>query len=271
MGLIARLKSWVDLEILTHTDLNAEFDNILNNLDPDGMEDISANQTAMDLTSDPHPGGTPSLATDLRGELLRLRFMLVQITGEAKWYIDPDVSLATILADYVTRVGAQTLEDKTLTTPTIASFVNANHDHSVSSKGGTLFTFNSAENGGVVTLLSSATVVASVSLGTVTAGDIILLEGYFFATKGGTGGPTVIGVGKTAGAATLEFMHDLPQQVVNSQECDAGSGYYHKISAVAKVTVGGTLTAYCYGYSTGSDSSISTGAGQFFALFLRKQ
>ena len=32
MGLISRIKTWVDKEVLTHTDLNAEFDNITDNI-----------------------------------------------------------------------------------------------------------------------------------------------------------------------------------------------------------------------------------------------
>lgn len=94
-----RIKNWV-AEVLTYSDLNAEFDNILTNFTPAGMDDASADVSAMDATTDPYPGATPSLATDLLGELKRIRYLLAQITGESKWYIDPDISLASLASTY---------------------------------------------------------------------------------------------------------------------------------------------------------------------------
>jgi hypothetical protein len=93
MGLLSRLKNWAADEILTESDLEAEFDNIYNNLDPDGIEDASTDASAMQATADPYPADVPSLPTDLRGELQRIRYLLKQINGEAQWYIDPDNSL----------------------------------------------------------------------------------------------------------------------------------------------------------------------------------
>lgn len=90
MGILSRVKTWAAAETLTAADLNAEFNNILNNLDPDSVEDASANATAMQATADPYPGASASLATDLRGEVQRLRYVIKQITGESQWYIDPD-------------------------------------------------------------------------------------------------------------------------------------------------------------------------------------
>ena len=144
----SRIKTWIAGETLTAADLNAEYDNILNNFDPDGMDDASANNAAMDATADPFPGSVQSLATDLRGELQRLRFLAKQITGEANWYIDPDTDLATTLAhfsdttthgttgDIVGTTDTQTLSAKTLTTPIIGDFTNATHDHADAAGGG---------------------------------------------------------------------------------------------------------------------------------------
>jgi len=92
-----RIKTWVS-EILTASDLNAEFNNILNNFDPDGMDDASVDNTAMRATADPYPASVESLATDLRGELERLRYLIAQITGETYWYQDPDNSIANLHA-----------------------------------------------------------------------------------------------------------------------------------------------------------------------------
>jgi len=91
-----RTKVWIVGETLTAADLNAEFNNILNNLDPSGVDDASTNLSAMQTTVDPYPLSTPSLATDLAGEIQRLRYLIKQITGEAQWYMDPEMDLATL-------------------------------------------------------------------------------------------------------------------------------------------------------------------------------
>lgn len=91
----SRLKTW-GAEVLKYLDLNAEFDNILNNMTPAGIDDLSSNAAAMQGTQDPYPGGTASAPTSLAGELQRLRYLLAQITGKTYWYIDPDTSIAEI-------------------------------------------------------------------------------------------------------------------------------------------------------------------------------
>lgn len=94
MGLIARLKTWGATEDVTAADLNAEFNNILDNLTPSYVDDYSANVLQMQTTADPGEVGTESQATTLAGELQRLRHMLKEITGEDKWYESPTSSLA---------------------------------------------------------------------------------------------------------------------------------------------------------------------------------
>lgn len=105
-GTFSRIKTWI-AEVLTASDLNAEFDNIINNLDPDGIDDASATEGAMQAVADPYPASVSSLATNLRGEFQRTRYLIKQITGEAQWYIDPDVSLATIFSTYTTLADVQ--------------------------------------------------------------------------------------------------------------------------------------------------------------------
>ena len=85
----ARVKTWIAAETLTASDLNAEFDNVLNNLDPDGMDDASANSTAMQATADPYPGASESLATDLRGELQRLRYLSSKLRAKHSGTLTP--------------------------------------------------------------------------------------------------------------------------------------------------------------------------------------
>ena len=93
-GTFARIKVWVS-EILTATDQNAEFDNIINNMDPDGIGDASGTTAAMQANADPYPGSTPSLATDLDGELQRLRWKLKDEHKTSQWYISPDIVTKT--------------------------------------------------------------------------------------------------------------------------------------------------------------------------------
>lgn len=71
----------------------ANFNEIKNNFDTDTVDDASANSTEMQETTDPYPGDSESLATELRGELKRLRYLIKQITGKSQWYIDPDTNL----------------------------------------------------------------------------------------------------------------------------------------------------------------------------------
>lgn len=83
---------------------NGEFENIDSNFTPAGMDDYSANDTQMQTTTDPYPASATSRPTSLQGEIERLRYLLTQITGEAYWYIDPDVDIAT----FKTRFDAHT-------------------------------------------------------------------------------------------------------------------------------------------------------------------
>ena len=94
---ITRIKTWTQ-EILTHTDLNAEFDNIINNLTITNIGDYSANASEMRATVDPYPASSESLATDASGELARLRYVIAQITGKTYWYQDPSPTLTDIIS-----------------------------------------------------------------------------------------------------------------------------------------------------------------------------
>lgn len=87
-----RLKVWVR-ERLLYSDLNAEFNNILNGMTPSGVDDASSSVTAMRTTADPAPGGTESLATNLLGELQRIRYVIQQIAGGTYWYTAPGANL----------------------------------------------------------------------------------------------------------------------------------------------------------------------------------
>lgn len=86
MALFSRIKVWVTGEVLTAADLNGEFDNLLNNFIPTSIVGYSANVGQMQTTASPGDPGTESLATNVAGELTRLRYMIQNITKGAQWY-----------------------------------------------------------------------------------------------------------------------------------------------------------------------------------------
>ena len=75
-------------DTITASERNAEHDNHINNCDFSGLGDYSATATEMRTTADPYPGSVESLATDGKGELERIRYMIRQITGNTYWYQD---------------------------------------------------------------------------------------------------------------------------------------------------------------------------------------
>lgn len=87
---ITRLHVWDPLEEVDNSQLNAEFDNLLNNLRPQGSDDYSTNLTQSRLQTSP-----ATLATTLAGELERLRYQIAQITGQTYWDQVPLRSLST--------------------------------------------------------------------------------------------------------------------------------------------------------------------------------
>lgn len=104
----SRAKDWVDQEVLTAADLNAEFNNILNNLDPAGIDDYSLSLSQMQSVVDPYPAAVESLATDLKGEIERIRYQILQLKKSLQtvdstyWYQDtPTQGTFTIKASSV--------------------------------------------------------------------------------------------------------------------------------------------------------------------------
>lgn len=98
-GLWTRVKTWIDNENVTFTDLNAEFDNILANDKPEKSDDYSLTLTQMKIQTSPGAQGTESLATSLAGEIERIRYVISRIVGGTFWYDTPVKSLAATNAD----------------------------------------------------------------------------------------------------------------------------------------------------------------------------
>lgn len=96
----SRVKTWVSTEDLEYDDLNAEFDNILTNLTPAGMDDYSANTTQARLQTSPGTYASPSLATTAAGELERLRYTIGRIIGGSNlnWLDTPPSSITSLVS-----------------------------------------------------------------------------------------------------------------------------------------------------------------------------
>lgn len=100
-ALFSRLKIFRK-ERLKYSDLNREFDNILNNGQADKLGGYSTSIGEMQTSTAPtDASGSPSLATSIAGELARIRYMLRQLIGGAQWYTDPGRCLAALPDDLI--------------------------------------------------------------------------------------------------------------------------------------------------------------------------
>lgn len=75
---------------------NAEWNNLSTNLTPAGIDSYSNTDSQMQIQTNPYPGSVTSHATNMGGELERIRYMLAQLTGNPLWYQPPSVSVATL-------------------------------------------------------------------------------------------------------------------------------------------------------------------------------
>ena len=110
----SRIKTWATTDSFTAADINAEFNNILNNHTPAGMDDYSATNGEMNTTSDPYPGAVQTRETSLAGELGQIRYQLAAILGETYWYIDTDGSMADVFTNTTTFAGKKTFSNNVI-------------------------------------------------------------------------------------------------------------------------------------------------------------
>lgn len=100
---------------------DAEFDNIITNMTPAGLDDYSLNVSQMQSTADPYPGSVESLATSLAGELDRIRYQIKELVAAfgtaAQWYVDVpnNKRLPCIGARAFRTTSAQQIPDNTWT------------------------------------------------------------------------------------------------------------------------------------------------------------
>lgn len=91
------IKTAITGDILDATDYNNEHQNHINNNIPGSIGGASADVASMQATATPGSVGSESLATDLLGEIKRLRYMMVQMAGGTYWYSTVAKNLAQLL------------------------------------------------------------------------------------------------------------------------------------------------------------------------------
>ena len=101
-GLYPRLHTWVAKEVLTYTDLNAEFDNIIAYSQASTLGGYSETVAQMQEQNDPGSVGSENLALSVAQELAELRFVIARIVGKTYWYEAPNGSLS---AQALTQIG----------------------------------------------------------------------------------------------------------------------------------------------------------------------
>lgn len=100
MGLISRIKTWILQEDVASADLNAEFDNVLNNLDAAHIVGDSSSVGQMQVQVSPGAVGSESLAANASGEIERLRYVIQRMLGSSSpyWYSAPVIDMTTVNA-----------------------------------------------------------------------------------------------------------------------------------------------------------------------------
>src|SRR5574343_425440 len=120
-GTIPQYQVVIPGQVLTAALWNGMELNIINNgLVWSGIDDYSATDSEMQITTAPFPGGVISRPTSAQGELERVRFQFKNITGESQWYNDPDITLAAAATFNTTHTHTGTTDGTQIPTAGIA-------------------------------------------------------------------------------------------------------------------------------------------------------
>ncbi len=139
---------------ITHTERNTEFTNVITNQYPAVFDDHSSTLAEMRTETDPYPGGVASQATNLGGEIERLRYKLGQI----------DDSLAAMLG-----VSANTYyyeDSPSGTISTSLTILNKTADYLITAANcnGLTEINNAGDNGVIVFTMPDATVGLAIKI-----------------------------------------------------------------------------------------------------------
>jgi len=118
MSILSRNTTFVDGVVLSASDLHTEFDHVYDGLIPSQLEDDSSDLASMQQMADPTTG---SLASDLRGEIRRLRYKIDEMQGTTHWYTDAPDDLTNLNSTIATLIagGSDAWIDTSHTTATM--------------------------------------------------------------------------------------------------------------------------------------------------------
>src|ERR1039457_1592276 len=80
-------------QLITAALWNNEFSNLATNLNPLGLDGYEDTDAQMQIQTAPYPGSVTSHASNLGGELERIRYQIAAITGNTYWYQVPTINL----------------------------------------------------------------------------------------------------------------------------------------------------------------------------------
>lgn len=177
-GTYALVKTVISGETITAADRNSEHQNHINNQDFAGLDDYSANVTQMQATTDPYPAAVETLATDGKGELERIRYLIKQITGQAQWYIDPtqilSFSLGTAALPYYSIAGDPNTGRYSSAANNIDEATDGIRRLNIGNTGNITLYGNSAAgaaNATILAVVSGNTAVTAINMGDTDASD----------------------------------------------------------------------------------------------------
>lgn len=90
-GLMTMVDVPIEGDTIYAANWNAEFLNIINNLDPSGIGSYYQNAAEMQAESDPYAGGTPAVAASHLVHHQQISYVLSQLLGTQYWYVFPDL------------------------------------------------------------------------------------------------------------------------------------------------------------------------------------
>jgi microcystin-dependent protein len=80
---------------------NNEWNNLNTNFIPGGMDSYSDSDAQMQIQTAPYPGSVTSHASNLGGEIERIRYQIAAILGTTYWYQPPAASISTAVNSLV--------------------------------------------------------------------------------------------------------------------------------------------------------------------------
>lgn len=283
-------KQWVNGEVLTHTELNSQFNTILDNVAvASGIASLDSSaltvQDPVNATATKAAGKICKWGTSEAFQcsvLTATQLVSTIADGTAPAVVTSTTKVTNLNADKLDGAEASTASSAgvipiadgsgdihldfipdTLTGKTVATATTANN----------LALTDEVRTDGSGTVTAAGISLLTVDLGTVTAGDRILISAKAQFNKGGTGGRSLLSVGKSSGTGTILFSSSasISTSYSTSINQEASSTHHLALTTIAAVTGTGTYVLTLNGVSAGSDSTVIANAAGIHLFFLKKQ